>query len=225
MTAQGKVPLHMTTQDLRMLEVFSSLKEEELERLLPLAKIRHYAKGEILHYENDEIECVYFLLKGIVKIYKVDRFDNEIFLYSIKKSALITEFSCFGAIQCFANAECLQDCSILSLDLSGLKELFFSSPAILMALFKEFTHKTKELQYVINREIVFDGTAKVAHMLDRELEEFNALKKQDIAYMLNIQPETLSRILKKLHRDGVIATDIEGKIVVLNPSRLSEIYQ
>ena len=72
---------------------------------------------------------------------------------------------------------------------------------------------------------VLDGTAKVAHMLAQELGEFNALKKQEIAYILNIQPETLSRILKKLHRDGVITTNSSGQIEILNPQRLNEIHQ
>jgi CRP/FNR family transcriptional regulator len=43
-------------------------------------------------------------------------------------------------------------------------------------------------------------------MLINDLESFNQLKKTEIAYMLNIQPETLSRILKKLTRTGMISS-------------------
>ena len=50
-------------------------------------------------------------------------------------------------------------------------------------------------------------------------------KKQENAAFLNIQPETLSRILKKLHRDGVIQTNSLGKIEILDSQRLQMIFK
>lgn len=215
----------MTTHDLRMIKIFSKLQEENLEKLFSIARIRHYAKGEILYYEDDELEVIYFLLQGSVKLYKVDRFDNEIFLQLVHQGDPITELSLLAASRCFANAECMEDCAVLSLPIDSLEEALATAPMILQELFKESLQQAHALQNIINREIVFDGTAKVACMLDKELQIFNSLKKQEVAYRLNIQPETLSRILKKLHRDGAIETDSSGDIQVLNPSRLAEIYQ
>ena len=71
---------------------------------------------------------------------------------------------------------------------------------------------------------VFDGTAKVAHMLINDLQTFNRLKKHEIAYMLHIQPETLSRILNKLTRNGTIEIE-KNTIVILNEQELREIYE
>ena len=62
---------------------------------------------------------------------------------------------------------------------------------------KEILQKSQKLQYIINRELVFDASAKVAHMIHSDLEIFNSFKKTQIAFMLHIQPETLSRVLKK----------------------------
>ncbi|MGP1449906.1 MAG: Crp/Fnr family transcriptional regulator [Wolinella sp.] len=215
----------MTIQDLRTIEAFASLGEDELTRLIPFCKIRHHSKGEILHYEDDNIESVGFLIGGTIKLYKVDRFDNEIFLYLAKRGSLVTSLSLVNTIKCFSNVECMSDCTMLYIELDSLKALLMSSIEILLAITNEIIKQKEELEYIINRELVFDGTAKVAHMLHLQINEFNTLKKQDIAYMLNIQPETLSRILKKLHRDGVICTDEKGQIKVLNNIRLIEIYQ
>ncbi len=52
--------------------------------------------------------------------------------------------------------------------------------------------KTNQLQSLVNRELVFDATAKVAYMLVSDLNMFNKLKRQDVSFMLHIQPETLS---------------------------------
>ena len=79
------------------------------------------------------------------------------------------------------------------------------------------------LQCIINREVVFDGTAKVAHFLDQDERAFERFKKQEVAYMLNLQPETLSRILRKLSRDGIIDTEGTG-VAILDREQLRAIY-
>ncbi len=66
--------------------------------------------------------------------------------------------------------------------------------------------------------------AKVAYMISNDLESFNSMKKHEIAYSLHLQPETLSRILKKLNRNDLIRTK-NGKIVIVNIAKLKEIYE
>jgi CRP/FNR family transcriptional regulator len=82
----------------------------------------------------------------------------------------------------------------------------------------------QQMQCIISRDVVFDGTAKVAHMLVNELDTFNKLKKHEIAYMLHIQPETLSRILNKLTRNGTIEIE-KNSVVILNIQELKDIYE
>ena len=73
-----------------------------------------------------------------------------------------------------------------------------------------------------SRELVFDATAKVAFMLIDDLKMFNKLKRVDISFMLNIQPETLSRVLKSLMRKGIINIK-KGEIVIENKEDLISI--
>ncbi len=108
-----------------------------------------------------------------------------------------------------ANITLLEDCGI---EYDGITFYAISSRMI------------QQMQCIISRDVVFDGTAKVAHMLINDLETFNALKKHEIAYMLHIQPETLSRILNKLTRNGVIEID-KNNVVILNTQELKDIYE
>jgi len=199
-------------------QLFSDLCDEELTLLASSTSLKKFYSGNILHYEKDKQDSIYFLLTGALKIYKVDRLDNEIFMYNITGGNLISEITDLdGSIGCFANAEFIKDSEVLVFDYSTFKDIFSSNTKFLLNLIKEFAKKTKMLQCIINREIVFDGTAKVAFMLVQDLESFNTLKKGDIAYMLNIQPETLSRILNKLFRNSLIQNDGQNiKIVDLD---------
>lgn len=214
----------VTMDELKTIPLFQGLSETELDALSRIVRVRRCVKGDILHYEKDKGNEIYYLKEGLIKVYKVDRFDNEIFMYNLFSDTLISEITDFDRIGCFANAEFVTDSEVLIIDFEGFKEIYMQSPALMLQLMQEFAKKSKMMQCIINREIVFDGTAKVAFMLINDLKSFNALKKQEIAYMLNLQPETLSRILKKLTRNEVIE-NVEGAIVIKNEEALREVFE
>jgi CRP/FNR family transcriptional regulator len=166
------------------------------------------------------------LIKGSIILYKIDRFDNEIFLDMVQENSFIYTISNLShyKVDTFYNAQAMQDCEILQIDAEKFKALFLTKPQILQNFLNESFKTIMQLQYIINRDIIFDGMAKVAHMLCNDLDKFNKMKKQEIAYSLHLQPETLSRILKKLHKLDLIQT-INNKIEIINFSDLQLIYQ
>jgi CRP-like cAMP-binding protein len=185
---------------------FSLLEDSLLENLATISTLKTIAKSSLLHYEIDSSSAIYFLSEGTIKVYKVDRFDNEVFLYHITKDNFISEITAFDeqSISCFANLEVSEDATIIAFEKQPFTLLYQNDNAFLLHLFKAFSARSKMMQCLINREIIFDGMAKVAFMLLYDLETFNRYKKQEVAYMLNIKPETLSRILKKLTRKAYI---------------------
>jgi CRP/FNR family transcriptional regulator len=60
-------------------------------------------------------------------------------------------------------------------------------------------------------------------MLVNDLEIFNQLKRHEVALLLHIQPETLSRVLKKLTRNDIISLD-KGNVEIINTDELKSIY-
>lgn len=102
---------------------------------------------------------------------------------------------------------------VLSIDFLRFKEHFLDNNILIKELMNSLLNKNHQLQSLVNRELVFDATAKVAYMLVQDLKMFNNLKRQEVSFMLHIQPETLSRVLKKLSRDEII--DIENQEVII----------
>jgi CRP/FNR family transcriptional regulator len=167
-----------------------------------------------------------FLISGLIKVYKVDKFDNEIFLYHIHKNSMISELTSLNGheIFCFSNTEFVQDSQVLYIDFAKFNELFLSHNILTQSFINELLKKTQQLQCIINRELVFDATAKVAFMLYNDLEMFNDLKRQEVSFLLHIQPETLSRVLKRLVRQEVIHIQ-SSKVNVLNEEALASIFK
>jgi CRP/FNR family transcriptional regulator len=206
--------------------LLKSLPITLIEEISRFSKIKKFVKRDILFYENDEVETIYYILDGSIKFYKIDRFDNEIFLYKLSKNCLIFDLSklCDEYIlQCYANAEFTQDSEILCIEAKKFKVLLKINPLLMKKILKEAFLMIQHMQCIISRDIVFDGTSKVAHMLHNDLAEFNAHKKHEIAYMLHMQPETLSRILKKLIRNNIISIQ-NNQVNIEDMQKLKDIY-
>jgi len=127
-------------------------------------------------------------------------------------------------IYCFSNAEFIEDSVVLSIDFEKFQEHFLSKNILTMELMEILLDKTHQLQCIVNRELVFDATAKVAFMLNQDLEMFNKLKRQEVSFMLHIQPETLSRVLKRLSRNKTIEVE-NGKVSILDKDALVSVFK
>jgi CRP/FNR family transcriptional regulator len=213
-------------ETIRKISFFNNLNDEQIELIASISSVSKYPNKSILYYESDVSKSLLFLVDGLIKIYKVDKFDNEIFLYHIYKNSMISELTSLNNndIYCFSNAEFTEDSIILSINFEKFYELFLSKNILTMELLEILLKKTHQLQCIVNRELVFDATAKVAFMLNQDLEMFNKLKRQEVSFMLHIQPETLSRVLKKLTRNETISIE-NAEVTIKNNEDLISIFK
>ena len=217
----------MTIQEtIKEISFFNHLNDEQIELIASISNVSKHPNKSILYYESDISKSLLFLVEGLIKIYKVDKFDNEIFLYHIYKNSMISELSSTknSDIYCFSNAEFTEDSIVLSVNFEKFQELFLSKNILTMELLEILLNKTHQLQCIVNRELVFDATAKVAFMLTQDLTMFNKLKRQEVSFMLHIQPETLSRVLKRLTRNGTISIE-NGEVSIENKEDLISIFK
>lgn len=207
--------------------LFDGLFSHDIDTIASFSAIRTYGQGDVLFYEKDDKDAIYYVISGSIKFYKVDRFDNEIFLYKLYSNSLIYNVSKLTDsffVSCYANAEFLEDSKVLMIQSKPFREMIYANHGLMTKILQESFAMIQQMQCIISRDVVFDGTAKVAHMLVNDLINFNKLKKHEIAYMLHIQPETLSRILNKLTRNGTIEIE-KNSVVILNEKELREIYE
>jgi CRP/FNR family transcriptional regulator len=213
-------------ETIRKISFFDNLNDEQIDLIASISFVSTYSNNSILYYESDTNSNILFLVEGLIKIYKVDKFDNEIFLYHIYKNSMISELSSIkqSDIYCFSNAEFIEDSIILSINFEKFQEYFLSKNILTVELMEVLLEKTHQLQCIVNRELVFDATAKVAFMISQDLEMFNKLKRQEVSFLLHIQPETLSRVLKRLTRNGIIQID-NGNVIISNQEELISIFR
>ena len=215
-----------TKEQILSVDFFSNLDESQTTLLSSISVVCSYSKNYILYYEKQQSEQMLFLLGGLAKAYKIDKHNNEIFLYYIHKNTLISDISntTNDTLGSFSNVMLLEDSQILSVDYKKFKEHFIDKGVLCSEFSNQIILKSQQLQSLINREFMFNSIAKVAMMLHNDLSIFNKLKRAEISLILNIQPETLSRVLSRLKRDRIIDSQL-GKVVVLNNKALISIYE
>lgn len=211
---------------IKNIDFFKNLSENQIELISSISVITKYSSNSILYYESETKTNLLFLVEGLLKIYKVDKYGNEVFLYNVYKNSMISEISSLNSdeIFCFSNAEFLYDSVVLSVNFQKLQELFLSKNILTTELIDILLRKNHQLQCIVNRELVFDATAKVAFMLKQDLEIFNKLKRQDVSFMLHIQPATLSRVLQRLVREQIIMID-NNEVIIKDESALESIFK
>ncbi len=211
---------------IKSIEFFSSLDGKLLEKLSSISVIKELPNDYIVHYEKSYTEQLLFLTQGLAKAYKIDKYDNEIFLYYIYPGTMISDISSLEDEKLFsyANISTIESSQMLSIDYRQFKAHFIDSGVLSHSLMSEILRQSKLLRELINREFLLDSVSKVAMMLDKDLDMFNRLKRHDVSMMLHIQPETLSRVLNRLKRDDLVCTQ-KGDILVCNPEKLQAIYK
>jgi len=213
-------------ETIKNINIFTHLEDKEIEKIVDISHLCKFEKNAILHYELDITEKLFFLIEGLVKVYKIDKYDNEIFLYYIYPNTMISELSTLNnnsKIKCFSNAEFSEDSIILEINFQKFQEEFLDTNELIKKFMEELIYKNKQLQCIVNRELVFDATSKVAYMLTNDLKMFNQHKRNQVALMLHIQPETLSRVLKKLVRNEIITID-KSAVTIKDQEALDNIY-
>jgi len=194
--------------------------------LASISTLCNYNKEYVLYYEQKHSQNLLFLISGLAKAYKIDKHDNEIFLYYIHNNSLLSEIEDISSdnLYSFSNIELIEDSQILSVNYQQFKKYFLNQNLLSIELINEIVQRSQKLQFLVNREFIFDSVAKVAMMIATDLDMFNRLKRNEISLQLHIQPATLSRVLNRLKRNKIIDI-MQGKVTIIDMPSLKKVYE
>ena len=202
---------------------FAKLSDEQLEKLKKISVVKKYNTKEILFYEGDAPTYLYVLLQGTLKVYKTNHKGQQIFLHQFYPGGLVAELANFENIPYPATAEFTTNSEVLRIDYQALEKDFFKNPEISMEIIKSLIAKHKILIEIIQKEVILTADAKIAKFILENGELFATLKNTQIASILNITPETLSRTLTRFKASGLIEMDDKHIVHILNKVALEEI--
>jgi len=208
---------------LEEIPMFSALTGAHLKELYDQTHLKQFSKDSIVFYEGDGSNYLHILLEGSIKLYKTTPKGTQIQINRLGAPTLIGEYACFE------NQPFPATCEFLTDGVMGLLPFEFvykhlENPKFSLEIIKSLTSKVALLSALVHKETVLSSEAKVADLMMQKLPLFHRLKNNEIASMLNLTPETFSRILTKFKKEGIISVK-KQKITLENEEALYKIIE
>lgn len=184
--------------------LFKDVCDDTLSKIEDITSVIKLSKDNVLFYEGDESKDLYLLTRGIIKLYKTSSNDKEIILKYFHSNEFIAEVANFEEIPYPATAQSFSDTELLKIDFEKLKEIIFSDPKLAFVIQTSLIKKIRNLEKLVSLHVVLDSKERIAKYLCDHTEDFFNTKNVIIAEILNISPETLSRMLRVFKDEGLI---------------------
>jgi CRP/FNR family transcriptional regulator, dissimilatory nitrate respiration regulator len=204
-------------EELRAAYLFAEVPEEHLRALLAEAREIELAAGTLLFTQGERAEHFFFVRAGAIKLYRVSPNGGEKIIEIIRHRQTFAEAVTFlgTAGRYPVNAEAVQQSRLIAFSQKPFRELLATSPDTCFGLLASMSRRLHMLVNQIESLTLQNATYRlVSHLLEQippgvqtSPEIVLTTPKSTIAAHLAIQPETLSRILKRLVREGLIEVD------------------
>lgn len=233
----------MDITSLKNVFIFSELSLDELELINEFSKTKTFGKGDIVFFDTEPYLGFCVVLEGMVKIYKISKDGREHIIHLVDKFNTCAEVPLFensGIVldkdfRYPANAMSMKDgTEVMLVPARPFIELINNNPQLAMKMIAGFAKRLRHLNRHIELITLKDVSRRVAEYI---LNEYNLklkspkksalppnairlkISKHDLASYLGTILETLSRIFKKFHDEGII--EVDGKIIrILDLKRL-----
>lgn len=218
-----------TKEKVSLIQVFQDLPEDLADEIEQHSRVLNLQTGEILYRQFESAKRSCFCISGRLKLFRLTRSGNEkIFRFAGPGDIVSTPIS-FNLERLHAlNCTAIQDSRVLSVDTEVMNRVFDRSGLARTRVVNLLLGHVDEL--IEHVELLAEDKAeiRVASWLVNEYERnggsiFNlASTKKQIAAFLALQPETLSRCLRKLREKNVASTK-GNEIQIINIDRLAKI--
>ena len=211
--------------------LFSGLPESQLVKLATIAIARSYDKDESLFQQGDPGAGFFVVQLGRIKVFKLSKEGREQILH------IFGEFNHFAEVPALdgnpypASAAAIEPSTVLFFPRQAFLHLLEQQPDIAINLLKSLARHLRRFSNLVDNLTLREVPARLAHYLLQLSQQANAAKtvtldvsKGQLAASLGTIPETLSRVLAKLKRQGLV--NVQGmNIQLLDIDRLRELAE
>ncbi len=218
---------------LKDMAVFSQLEDKELKLLCENSTEMRYKKGELIFLENDNVQKLYMLVEGRVKLSMLSPEGKEKVITILQEGDLMGEISLFDQDTHPLTAEVIENSRILMVTRPALESVILEQPAMAIKIIEALAKKTRLLTSQV-RELVFKNAAgRLAGLLKRIAFDFGVEKDEgilielilthnEIANLIGASRVTVTKTINEFIDRGII--DIRNrKIFIKNQEKLDSL--
>ena len=211
--------------------VFAGLSAHDQRRVAELARPTHLRAGERAHSADDTLSQLMVLHTGRLKIFRLSADGSEQIVRVLGPGEFTGESSVFTGERPADYATALDDCQLCVFRHDDLKALIRQHPEIGLRMLATVSERLSDTEHRLSSLTSRDVESRLADYLLRLPSAWRGrvatvslpLAKKDVASLLDTSPESLSRALASLARQGLIAIGAGRSISITQPDRLQRL--
>ncbi len=215
--------------EIAAIPLFESLSRKHLGELSMIVVDQIFKKGQEIFSEGDEGTGFYVVVTGRVKIYKVSWEGREQILHIFGPGEPFGEVPVFTGQRFPASAASIEQSRIFFFPKEAFVKLIRREPELALGMLAVLSMRLRRFANLVEDLSLKEVPGRLAayllylsqknqNSLDLELD----ISKTQLASLLGTIPETLSRILAKMKKNGLI--DVDGaRIKILDLETLQDI--
>jgi CRP/FNR family transcriptional regulator len=210
---------------------FEELPDEQIEDMCMIVADQVFHRGQIVFSEGDDGTGFYVVITGRVKIFKLSPEGKEQILHIFGPGDPFGEVAVFSGQHFPANAEAMESSRIFFFPRDSFFDLIKKNPSLALNMLAILSKRLRRFANLIDDLSLKEVPGRLAaHLLylsgqtegSEQLEL--SITKTQLASLLGTIPETLSRILGKMSKQGLIESD-GRRIKILDREALEELAE
>jgi len=211
---------HIRPEELRRHHLFAGLNDAQMERLLQTAHIMHLEEGQLLFASQQEAKHFYMVHSGSIRLYLSSPDGSEKVVHLVDPGETFAEAITFMDGQRYPlNASALSKSEVIAFSNATFREILRESTETCFRLMADMSTWLKKQIQDINALTLQNATLRFTNYLLHQVPPGQLLDvsielsapKHVIASRLSIQPESFSRILRNMQKNGLIT--VEGSTI------------
>ncbi|QHS58902.1 Crp/Fnr family transcriptional regulator [Chitinophaga agri] len=190
-------------------QLFPDLEEALYEEMEKHGDIRSFSAGTTMLRKGQVIRSTMLILDGIVKLYQEDDQGNEFFIYDIEpgQACAVSMLCAFRQESSQVMAKALTDVVVLTIPLSYMDEWLGKYKSWHYFVIRTWRARYDELLNTINAIAFKNMDERLEFYIEGQVKKLGRhikLTHQEIASDLNTSREVVSRLMKKMEKNGWI---------------------
>ncbi|MHB8109042.1 MAG: Crp/Fnr family transcriptional regulator [Syntrophorhabdaceae bacterium] len=202
--------------NLRNVDLFSNLKDNEIEAISRILYVNAYHRGQLIFQEGEDGNALYIVLKGAVKVCLYDEEGREYVLDVIGKHGFFGELALIDELPRSANALAMEASDLLIVRRNDFMKILMDNPSISINIMRVLAGRLRMADERIKSLAFLNVEGRVLKYLldigDRTgvmMKDFIIIEKGptqiEIANSCGCSRETVSRMMASLVKKGLLS--------------------
>ena len=217
---------HTAEDCVELVSIFDNLSKDDKNTIATLVTHHHYKTGEYLFSAGDEADSLIIVAHGQAKVFQMAASGKEQMLRILQTGDFDGEAALFTNSDHNSFAQALMKTDVCQISRGDFQRLMQQTPEMAVNMVNALGKRIAQLEQQTTEVTTASVESRLANYLletsaglDQEVFKL-PLKKKDIATYLGTTPETISRKLTSLTKQGMIEKISNNEFKILDADRL-----